>query len=100
MFVFSNLLQAVATVLNLALTAYMWVVIISALLSWVNPDPYNPIVRILRNLTQPVFARVRRWLPFTLMGGLDLSPLVVIFAIYFARIFIVGSLFDMAYSVR
>jgi len=100
MFVFTNLLQAVATVLNLALTAYMWIIIIAALLSWVNPDPYNPIVRILRNLTQPVFARVRRWLPFTLMGGVDLSPLVVIFAIYFVQIFLVGSLFDMAHSMR
>jgi YggT family protein len=100
MFVFTNLLTAVATVLNVVLTVYLWIVIISALLSWVNPDPYNPIVRILRNLTQPVFYRVRRWLPFTVMGGIDLSPLVVLLAIYFLRIFLVGSLFDMARAMH
>jgi YggT family protein len=96
MFVFANFLQALASVLNMVLTLYFWIVIISALLSWVNPDPYNPIVRILRNLTQPVFDLVRRWLPFVMIGGLDLSPIVVLLAIQFVKIFLVQSLFQMA----
>lgn len=96
MFVFANFLQAIASVLNMVLTLYFWIVVISALLSWVNPDPYNPIVRILRNLTQPVFDRVRRWLPFVMIGGLDLSPIVVLLAIQFVKLFLVQSLFQMA----
>lgn len=90
------LVQAVAGVLDMALTAYMWVVIISALLSWVSPDPYNPIVRFLRNLTEPVFWRVRKLVPFAVIGGLDLSPVAVIFAIYFLRVFVVGNLYRLA----
>ena len=90
------LVQAVAQILDMALTAYMWVVIISALLSWVNPDPYNPIVRFLRNLTEPVFWKVRKLVPFAVVGGLDLTPVLVIFAIYFVRIFVVGNLYRLA----
>ncbi|MEW5773127.1 MAG: YggT family protein [Thermodesulfobacteriota bacterium] len=90
------LVQAIAQILDMALTAYMWVVIISAVLSWVNPDPYNPIVRILRNLTEPVFWKVRKLIPFAVVGGLDLTPVLVIFAIYFVRIFVVGNLFRLA----
>jgi len=88
--------QAVAQILDMALTAYMWVVIISAVLSWVNPDPYNPIVRFLRNLTEPVFWKVRKLAPFLVMGGLDLTPVAVLFAIYFLRIFVVGNLLRLA----
>lgn len=100
MFVFANLLQAVAAVLNVVLTLYFWIVIISALLSWVNPDPYNPIVRILRNLTEPVFNMVRRWLPFTMIGGIDLSPIIVLLAIQFVKIFLVQSLMELSVGMR
>jgi len=96
MVIFSNFLHALAFVLNSVLEIYFWVVIISALLSWVNPDPYNPIVRILRNLTEPVFYRVRRWLPFAMIGGLDLSPIVILLAIKFLQIFLVQTLLQMA----
>lgn len=92
----ANLLEGIAVVLSTVLTIYMWVVIISALLTWVNPDPYNPIVRTLRNLTEPVYYRVRRTLPFVFVGGMDLSPLVVILAIQFLKIFLVKSLFQLA----
>ena len=68
-----NFLGAIAEVLNIVLTIYMWIVIISALISWVNPDPYNPIVRFLFSVTEPVFATVRRVLPFPYMG-IDFSP--------------------------
>jgi len=77
MIVVVKLVQLTTTLL----TVYMWAAIIAALLTWVNPDPYNPIVRFLRNITDPVYERIRRWMPFVIMGGMDLSPLVVIFGI-------------------
>ena len=99
MFVFANLIQAIAVVINIVLTLYFWVVIISAILSWVSPDPYNPIVRIIYSLTEPVFSLVRRWLPFTFVGGLDLSPIVVLLLIQFFKIFLVQSLSQLAMSM-
>jgi YggT family protein len=77
----------------------MWIVIASALISWVNPDPYNPIVRFLRNATEPLLYRVRRALP-VFVGGFDFSPLVVLVAIYFLQYFLVQSLRDLAFSIR
>jgi YggT family protein len=94
MFVVANFFVAVAGVLNLVLTLYLWIIIARAILSWVNPDPRNPIVRFLHNATEPVLYPVRRALPY--MGGVDLSPLVVIAGIYFLQIFLVGSLRDLA----
>jgi YggT family protein len=99
MFVFSNFLGAMAGVLQIVLTLYMWIVIARALVSWVNPDPYNPIVRFLYNATEPLLYRVRRSLPL-FAGGLDLSPLVVVVAIYFLQAFLVQSLRDLAFSIR
>jgi YggT family protein len=75
------IVRAIATVLGIVLNAYFWIVIISALLSWVNPDPYNPIVRFLRGITEPVFYKIRTWIPFAVIGGFDLSPIIVILAI-------------------
>ncbi|MBI5887917.1 MAG: YggT family protein [Deltaproteobacteria bacterium] len=98
MFVFSNFLYAAAHILDYALSAYMWIIIIRALISWVNPDPYNPIVRFLYAITEPVLYRVRRVLPF--MGGLDLSPMIVIFVIYFLQFFLVRTLLDVAMKMR
>ncbi len=99
MFILSNFLIGMATALNLIMWFYMWIVIARALISWVSPDPRNPIVRFLYNATEPLLYRVRRALPFS-TGGLDLSPLVVIAAIYFLQIFLVGSLQDLAFSLR
>jgi YggT family protein len=99
MFLLANFLNALAVVLNTVLSLYMWMVIIRALLSWVNPDPYNPIVRFLNSATDPVLWRVRRWMGLRLhmaMGGLDFSPIVVIIAIYFLQSFLVQSLRDLA----
>jgi YggT family protein len=97
MFVFGNLFSAIASVLDMILTVYMWMVIIRALLSWVNPDPYNPVVRFLVRATEPVLYPIRRRLPMT---GVDFSPLIVIAAIYFLRIFLVGSLRDMSFRLH
>lgn len=91
-----NFTYAVAVVLDQLLTLYLWLVVISALLTWVNPDPRNPIVRFLHAVTEPLFYEVRRRLPFVLVGGFDLSPLVVIFAILFVKAFVVRSLYDFA----
>ena len=95
MFALGNLIKALATIVDLALTIYMWLIIARALISWVNPDPYNPIVRVLYNLTEPVLGFLRRRLPL-ILGGIDLSPLVVLLVIVFLRQFLVQSLIDLA----
>ncbi len=94
-----SIVQATAYVLSTVLTIYFWIVIISALLSWVNPDPYNPIVRFLRGVTEPVFYKIRRWLPFAIVGGFDLSPIIVILAIQVCKIVVVENLYRLAYSM-
>src|SRR5271157_3653679 len=99
MFVLGNFVDAIAEVLRIVLTIYMWIVIISALISWVNPDPYNPIVRFLYSVTEPVFAMVRRRLPFPPMG-IDFSPLIVILIILFLQMFVVKTLLEIAGSVQ
>ena len=95
----SHFLLALAKVLSLALNAYLWIVIIRAVLSWVSPDPYNPIVRFVHNLTEPVLWRIRRRLP-VVFGGVDLAPLVVVLAILFLEHFAVASLVEIAVGLR
>jgi YggT family protein len=95
MFALKNLIEALASILNLGLTIYLWVIIARALLSWVNPDPYNPIVRFLYNVTEPVLGWVRRRVPL-IFGGLDLTPILVLLAIIFLQRFLVATLFDLA----
>jgi YggT family protein len=99
MFIFANFLVAVASALNIVLILYMWLVIGRAILSWVSPDPRNPIVRFLYSATEPLLYRVRRSIPTT-AGGLDLSPLLVIAAIYFVQLFLIQSLFDVAAQMK
>lgn len=98
MLILSNFFMAVAIVFNYALNIYMWIVIASAVLSWVNPDPYNPIVRFLRKATEPVFYQIRKHLPVT-FGGLDMSPIVVFLVIIFLQNFVVKSLIGLARSM-
>ena len=95
MFVFSNLIFALANILHIVLNLYMWIVIARALLSWVNPDPYNPIVRFLYNVTEPVLYAIRRRVPM-FFGGVDFSPMIVILGIYFLDSFLVPTLAGMA----
>jgi len=99
MFVFANLVLAAARLLELVLWAYFWIIIARAVLSWVSPDPFNPIVRFLYRVTEPVLRPIRRRLP-TFQMGLDLSPMIVILAIYFLQAFLVESLRDLAVSLR
>ena len=91
MFVLSNFMNAVAYVIQIVLNIYMWIVIARALISWVNPDPYNPIVNFLYRATEPVLYRVRRIIPD--LGGIDLSPLIVLLIIYFLKEFVVRSIY-------
>lgn len=99
MFLLSNLVHALANLVNLALNAYLIIVIARALISWVSPDPYNPIVRFLYRVTEPVLRPIRRRLPTQGMG-LDLSPLVVLLVIYFLEWWLVPSLHEFAVSLR
>lgn len=99
MFIFGNLLLAIANVLDIALSVYMWVIIISALISWVNPDPYNPIVRFLYNVTNPVLRPIRNIIGYRL-GPIDISPLIAILVIIFIKRFLITSLFDLGYKLK
>ncbi|HHB75598.1 MAG TPA: YggT family protein [Desulfobulbus sp.] len=98
MFMLSNFLLAIAKLLNFVLSAYIWIVIGRAVISWVSADPYNPIVRFLVQATEPLLARIRRVLP--IMGGLDLSPMVLILAVIFLQSFLVPTLQQLALSLR
>ncbi|MBF0538602.1 MAG: YggT family protein [Nitrospirae bacterium] len=97
MFILGNFVSAVARILDMLLGAYMWIVIISALISWVNPDPYNPVVRFLHSATEPLYRPIRR--KIGLLGSIDVSPMIVILAIYFLRAFLVGSLMGFAHRM-
>lgn len=99
MFVLGNLLAAVANILHMILMGYMWVIIIRAFISWINPDPYNPIVRTLYAITEPVLSRLRRKLPL-FAGSIDFSPIVVILIIYFLDWFLVGTILDLSIRLR
>ncbi len=99
MFIFGNFVGAIAQLLAVVLRLYMWVIIIRALISWVRPDPRNPVVQVLIRLTEPVLDPIRRRLP-TGGIGLDLSPMVALLAIYFLQAFVVGSLGQLAWRFR
>ncbi len=96
MIVLANTLEAIALILGGLLKVYFWVVIISALLTWVRPDPYNPIVRTLRTLTEPVYYRIRKLLPFTYTSGIDFSPVIVLICIQLLEWVVVKSLLQWA----
>ena len=98
MFMISNFLFALAKLVEILLGVYMWIVIGRAILSWVNPDPYNPIVRFLHDVTEPLLARIRRILP-VFGGGVDFSPMILIMAIYFLMSFLVPTLKHMAAAI-
>lgn len=98
MFVLSNFVLALARLLEIAINAYIWIIIAQAILSWVNPDPHNPIVRFLYRITEPVLRPIRYRMPIAM--GLDLSPIVLILVLYFIDWFLVSSLRDLALSLR
>ncbi len=95
MFIMSNFLIAIAKILDIGLSLYMWVIIARAVISWVNPDPYNPIVKFLNSATEPILHPIRRRLPIY-FGGIDFSPILVIMVIIFLQTFVVQSLIQLA----
>ncbi len=95
MFVVGNFIVALAKIIDLVLNIYIWIIIFRAVISWVNADPYNPIVNFLYRATEPVLRPVRRLLPFG-GTGIDLSPLIVILIIYFLQFFLVRTMIQAA----
>ncbi|WP_394959711.1 YggT family protein [uncultured Helicobacter sp.] len=93
--VIATFIQAIATIISMLLNLYIWILIIATLLSWVRPDPYNPIVQVLYRLSEPVFAKVRKIIP-TNIGGLDIAPLIVIVALKFIDLTLVKILYSFA----
>lgn len=98
MFMLGNFLMAIAKLINFVLNAYVWVVIARAVISWVNPDPYNPVVRFLRQATDPLLMKIRQFVP--IIGGLDLSPVVLILIIIFLQSFLVPTLQQLATGLQ
>jgi YggT family protein len=99
MFVLANFIVAFAQILDYVLWAYIWILIARVIISFVNADPYNPLVRFVYNVTEPVLGRVREALPIQ-AGGFDFSPIVVWLAVVFLQHFLVRSLFDLAIALR
>lgn len=95
MFVVNNFMMSIAKLVDFLLTIYMWIIIGRAVISWVNADPYNPIVRFLIEATEPLLSRIRRFLPMS-MGGIDFSPMILIMAIMFLQSFLVPTLKQIA----
>ncbi len=98
MLILANFIGAVATILKIVVTILMWLIIISALISWVNPDPYNPIVQFLYRTTEPILRPLRRVIPFR--SPIDFSPMIAILILIFLRLFVVQSLVDLSLRLR
>ena len=100
MFVFSNFLLALASVLDIFLTILYWLILVRAIISWVNPDPYNPLVQFLYKTTEPILYPIRKILPLGFRFGIDISPIIAFLAIMFLKSFLVRSLVDLALRLK
>ena len=100
MFVLGNLCQAIAMIFEKVLWLYSIVIMIAVLISWVSPDPFNPIVQFLRSVTEPVFAWIRRRVPFAMVGMIDLSPIIALLTIQLLQMVVIRSLFELGYRLR
>jgi YggT family protein len=100
MFVLKNLILALATVLDWAIMIYIWIVIIRALISWVEPNPYNPIVRFLHAVTEPLLAPIRYYLLRGMPVGIDLSPMVLILLLVLIQRFSIPTLMELAMRLQ
>jgi YggT family protein len=98
MMILNNFLIAIGKVLDIVLSIFMWIVIARAVLSWVSPDPYNPIVRFIHKVTEPVLYQIRKRIPVN-FGGIDFSPIIVFLAIIFLQRFLVHSLYGLAQTL-
>jgi len=100
MFILANFIVAVANILEILLTILYWLILIRALVSWVNPDPFNPIVQFLYKTTEPVLYPIRKILPLGLSFGIDISPIIAFLAILFLKSFLVRTLVDVSMRLR
>ncbi len=100
MFILANFIYAIAKILDIVLTFAYWLIIIRALISWVNPDPFNAIVQFLYKTTEPLLAPIRRILPFSLRWGIDISPIIAFLVIIFLKEFLVSSLLGLAIRLQ
>ncbi|MCX8034238.1 MAG: YggT family protein [Thermodesulfovibrio sp.] len=98
MSILGNFIIVIANILDIALTIYSFIIIASALVSWVNPAPYNPIVRFLYKVTEPILRPIRKLIPFRL--PVDISPLILLFLIYFIQKFLILSLIELGYRIK
>ena len=99
MFVVTNIFDAVASILHMLVSAYMLVVLVACVLSWFRVDPYNPAVRVIWQITEPVFNFVRRKIPFSRVGQVDLSPLFVIIALELVDMIVIRSIAQFGHSL-
>ncbi len=97
MFALGNLFIALANIVNIILTMMYWLILIRALISWVNPDPFNPIVQFLNKTTEPILTPIRRLLPMT---AIDFSPIIAFLLIIFLRSFLVGTIFEFGLKLK
>lgn len=97
MFVLGNFVMAAARVIDIVLTMLYWLILIRALISWVNPDPFNVIVQFLYRTTEPILQPIRRFLP---VMGIDISPIIAFVAIMFLKSFLVSTLVDIGLRMR
>lgn len=101
MFIIAYIVEGLAAVTGLGLTVLYWLILLRALISWVNPDPYNPIVQFLQRTTDPVLEPLRRlMMPLTMQIHVDLSPLFAFFIIVFLQKSLVGILYHIAYLLK
>ncbi len=100
MFILAHFVYAVAVIVDKVFMLYGFVIMVAVLITWVSPDPFNPVVQLLRGVTEPLFDWVRQRLPFARVGMLDLSPMLVLFLLWFLRMFLVQSLFDLSTRLR
>ncbi len=100
MFVLSNFLSALAQIVNVVLSIFYWLILIRAVLSWVSPDPFNPIVQFLYKATEPILEPIRRIFPLHFRIGIDISPIIAFLLILFLRAFLVKTLFELASNIR
>ena len=97
MYVFGNIIIAVASILDIILTILFWLIFVRALISWVSPDPYNSIVQFLYKVTEPLLQPIRRFMP---RMAIDLSPLIAFLMIVFVRMAIINSLITFGHSLK
>lgn len=95
MFILANILSAIVYVFDTLIWLYMIIVFAACLVSWFRPDPYNPIVRLLHNLTEPVFWRIRKWLPFVYVRGIDFAPVALLVVLRVIQLVVIKSMYQM-----